>query len=97
MNNIVNISLQVLPSSDNKNPYEIVDKAISVIDQSGLKYKVCPFETVIEGPYDQIMALIKEVYTQCFDFGAESIFANIKMQLHAKKNVYIDDKTGKYE
>jgi len=48
-NNIVNVAIQVLPSSKKEHPYSIVDKAIEVIQKSGLKYKVCPFETVIEG------------------------------------------------
>ena len=50
----VNIALQVLPVSKDIHPYILVDKAIEVIAASGLNYKVTPFETVIEGTYDQI-------------------------------------------
>jgi uncharacterized protein YqgV (UPF0045/DUF77 family) len=66
MKHIVNISLQILPSSTNKHPYDIVDKAIEVIKASGLTHKVCPFETVMEGPYDEIMETIKQVHKVCF-------------------------------
>jgi uncharacterized protein (TIGR00106 family) len=94
---IVNISLQILPTSKDKNVYEIVDKAIEVIQKSGIKYKVCPFETVMEGNYDKIMEIIKEVHIACLNYGAEHIFANIKMQIMRNENVLIDDKIEKYE
>ena len=97
MFHIVNISLQILPSSDTKHPYDIVDKAIEIIAASGLKYKVCPFETVMEGEYDHIMLVIKKVQEECLKFGANSIFSNIKMQINGKADVTIEDKIGKYE
>jgi len=93
----VNISLQILPDSKSKHPYDIVDKAIAVIAASGLKYKVCPFETVIEGEYNTIMDLIREVHETCLEYGAEKIFSYIKVQIDKSGDVSIDDKTGKYE
>lgn len=97
MKHTVNISLQVLPSSQDKDPYKIVDQAINVIANSGLKYKVCPFETVMEGDYDKIMEVIKAVQMHCFEYGAESIFSNIKMQIKRNEDVLISDKLEKYE
>ncbi|QQS50596.1 MAG: thiamine-binding protein [Bacteroidota bacterium] len=96
MNHFVNISLQILPTSSSVHPYEIVDKAIAVIQASGLKYQVCPFETVMEGPYDKIMEVIKQVHITCMQEGAESIFANVKMQIAKNKDVFIEDKMEKY-
>ena len=97
MKHQVNISLQILPTSREKHPYDIVDKAIEIIVKSGVNYKVCPFETVMEGDYDIIMNIIKKVNETCLEQGAESIFANIKMQISRDTDVYISDKTGKYE
>lgn len=97
MEHKVNISLQILPSSKNIHPYEIVDKAIAVIAKSGLVYNVCPFETVMEGDYDKIMETIKQVHIACLQAGAESIFANVKMQINSLADVTISDKIGKYE
>lgn len=96
MQNLVNISLQILPNSKNKDSYDIVDQAIAVIEQSGLKYTVCPFETVMEGDYDKIMSVIKEVNLKCLEYGADSIFANIKMQIRKNSDVLIEDKMEKY-
>ena len=60
MKNTVNIALQILPSSKTIHPYSLVDKAIEVIANSGLRYQVTPFETVMEGNYDEIMEIIKK-------------------------------------
>lgn len=97
MNNTINASLQILPSSKQEHPYDIVDKAIEVIKNSGLKYKVCPFETVLEGSYDDIMATIKKVYEVCLQSNIESIFSYIKIQIQKDNNVSIEDKIGKYD
>jgi uncharacterized protein YqgV (UPF0045/DUF77 family) len=93
----VNISLQILPTSSSVAPYDIVDKAIEIIASSGLIYKVCPFETVMEGEYDKIMETIKKVHVACLIEGSESIFANVKMQIRRESDVTIADKIGKYE
>ena len=97
MKNKINVALQVLPRSTTKDTYDLVDKAIEIIEQSGLEYKVCPFETVIEGYYDEIMALIKKVHEQCYESGTETMMTYIKIQTSADKNVSINDKMHKYE
>ena len=96
MNKNANASLQVLPSGGTLHPYKIVDRAIEVIEKSGLKYKVCPFETVVEGAYDEVMAVCKQAQQACYDAGATSVMAYIKIQ-SATENVVIEDKMGKYE
>jgi len=96
-NNIVNVAIQVLPSSKNEHPYTIVDKAIEVIQKSGLKYKVCPFETVIEGRLNEILDLVKEINLICYSSGTETMMMYIKIQSAADKDVFIEDKMCKYE
>jgi uncharacterized protein YqgV (UPF0045/DUF77 family) len=96
MNKNVNIALQVLPTSKEIHPYKIVDKAIDVIAASGLKYKVTPFETVMEGSYDQIMNVIKLTQEACYKAGADSLMTYIKIQ-SSTEDVTIEDKMDKYE
>lgn len=96
MNKIINASLQVLPSGGTLHPYEIVDRAIEVIEKSGLKYKVCPFETVVEGSYDEVMAVFKKAQQACYDAGAKSVMTYFKIQ-SALNDVAIEDKMEKYE
>ena len=96
MDQIINASLQVLPSSKEEHPYDIVDKAINIIKESGLKYMVCPFETVIEGGYDDVMAVIKKVHTHLLQQNITSVFSYIKIQIQKDNNVAIEDKMHKY-
>ena len=96
MSQIINVALQILPKTDKGNEYEIVDKAIEIIQHSGLKFMVCPFETVIEGSYDEVMDVVKKAQDICFKHGAHSLIANIKIQRSKDLNVSIEDKIGKY-
>lgn len=97
MNNTVNIALQILPTSKTVHPYSIVDAAISVIAASGLKYRVTPFETVMEGSYDRIMEVVKLAQQACYDAGAENLMTYLKIQSNGNGDVSIEDKMGKYE
>jgi uncharacterized protein (TIGR00106 family) len=96
MNNTVNIALQIIPSSTEVHPYTIVDKAISIIAESGIKYRVTPFETVMEGSYDEIMQVVKRAQEACYEAGAENLMTYIKIQ-SSSVDVHIEDKMEKYE
>lgn len=96
MEQIVNIALQIIPKSKTKEVYDIVDEAITIIQNSGLKYKVCPFETVIEGAYEEVMKVAKEAQDACFEAGAEDLLVFVKIQRKKSGNVFIEDKIEKY-
>lgn len=96
MDKTVNIALQVLPSSKSVHPYAIVDKAIETIAASGLKYKVTPFETVLEGSYEEIISVVKLAQEACYEAGADSLMTYIKIQ-SSRTDVSIEDKMEKYE
>ncbi|MBN1430814.1 MAG: MTH1187 family thiamine-binding protein [Anaerolineae bacterium] len=92
-NRTVNVSVQVLPI--NKGGYEVVDKAIEVIAESGVKYEVCPMETVMEGPLDQLLDVAKAAHLACFEAGAERVVTLIKIG-DAVKGTTIEEKMVKY-
>jgi len=93
---VVNVAIQVLPISKTREMYDMVDAAIAVIQKSGLKHEVTPFETVVEGPYIEVMALVEAVQCACYDSGAEKLICNLKIQSHQSDRVSIDDKIEKY-
>lgn len=97
MNNIVNLAIQVLPIATGKDKYAVIDSAIAAIAKSGLKHKVCPFETVVEGPYDRVMQLLNEIQLICFEAGAEELLVNMKLHRRKNEDVFIEEKTGKYQ
>jgi len=93
----INLAVQVLPASKEIHPYKLVDAAIAIINESGLKYQVCPFETVIEGPYDEVMVLVEKIQLACYNAGADSMIVNMKLQSSKDGDVSIDDKMEKYQ
>lgn len=97
MKNQINLAIQVLPRSSTNGTYELVDVAIELIQKSGLKYRVCPFETVIEGHYDEVMKLVKDIHEVVYAEGAEEMITNIKIQTRHNQDVFIDDKMNKYD
>lgn len=97
-NKVVNIAIQILPlKTVYASPTQLIDKAIEIIKRSGLNYKVCPFETVVEGEYSKIMEVVSNIQQECFNNGAEEIICNLKIHSHLSKNVHISDKMSKYE
>lgn len=98
MSPIVNLAIQVLPMRLPKNEaYAIVDVAIEVIQKSGLTYVVCPFETVVEGNYNEVMQLLSDIQDACYKAGAPELIINMKLQRSATEDTKIDDKIGKYK
>lgn len=98
MDRTVNLAIQFLPlEKSREDAYSIIDAAIAVVQQSGLKYVVCPFETVVEGPYDRVMRLLNDMQDVSFKAGADTLLINMKLHRSATKDLYIEDKTGKYQ
>ncbi len=92
----VNLAIQVLPQSDTLHPYAIVDKAIEVIMKSGLPYQVCPFETVIEGTWKEVMLVVEEIHNVCYRNETTKMMTYIKIQSQKDEDVTIIDKMEKY-
>lgn len=93
----VNLAIQVLPLGIPKDAaYGIVDKAIEIINSSKLHYEVTPFETVVEGSYEDVMKLLQDIQTACEGAGATELIINMKLQRSFVKDVAIEDKMEKY-
>lgn len=94
--NKINVAIQVLPEAEGKIKYELVDKAIEAIQESGYNYKVCPFETVVECNYEDLSELLDSIHLACQVAGTEKMLMNLKIQSNFNKNVTIKDKMEKY-
>lgn len=93
----VNVAVQVLPTSKSFDAYAVVDEAIAIINDSGVAYRVTPFETVMEGDYDRLMEIVKQVQIACYKAGADKIMCYVKIQSDKHTDVTILDKMGKYD
>jgi len=90
------VAIQVLPEANGKLKYDLVDKAIEAIKLTGLKYEVCPFETVVECNFDELLELIEKVHEACKNAGTEKMLTNLKIQVDFENKVTIEDKMEKY-
>ena len=90
----INVGVQVLPLHDNV--YSIVDAAIKVIQNSGVKYEVGLLETTLEGDdLDQLIEIAKAAHRSCFEAGAGKVVTIIKIA-DALEGTTIEGKVGKY-
>jgi uncharacterized protein YqgV (UPF0045/DUF77 family) len=91
----INVTIQLLPTKCAADKIELIDKAIACIKASGLKHLVCPFETVVEGTYDEIFKLINDIRITTLNNGCEELLVNMKMHA-ANKDLFFEDKLIKY-
>ena len=94
---IVNASIQIVPIVLDKHPYEWVDEAIAIIQQSGIKYEVGPFATVLEGRYDEVMKVIGDVNEFLYQRGCAEWISNLQIQIRSKGNITSIEKTVKFQ
>lgn len=90
----INLGIQIIPKHKTLDSYQLVDQAIAIIAASGVKYEVNPFETVMEGPEDQLMAIAKKAQEAVLAAGAEEILVYYRMQIRPGQDVSMDDKTN---
>ena len=82
------IAIQVLPKVDSEDELiRIVDEVIAYIKSTGLKCYVGPFETAIEGDYDELMDIVKECQYIAIRAGAPSVLAYIKVDYRPEGDV----------
>ncbi|MFN5417546.1 MAG: MTH1187 family thiamine-binding protein [Flavobacteriia bacterium] len=90
----INAAIQLLPFGNDEEKYSIIDQAIALIDKSGLSYKVCPFETVIEGEAQDIYKLLDEIRIESLK-KCTDILINIKIHA-ANRDLTFQEKLEKY-
>lgn len=90
-----NLSLQVLPVVPEDRIYDVVDKVIDYIKDSGVKYIVGPMETTMEGELDILLDIVKEANHICIREGAARVVSLVKID-YKPEGVTMDEKVGKY-
>lgn len=95
--NTINLGIQIVPKSKTLDSYALVDKAIEVIQQSGVKHVVTPFETVMEGTQEELMAIAQKAQQAVLDGGADEVLVYYRMQIRKDGNVTMGEKTDKFQ
>ncbi len=94
---IINASIQVVPLTEVTKAFVVVDEAIALIQQSGLKYTVGAFETTIEGEYEPVQQLIRTIEDFCYGQPETQFLVYKKLHVNGSGDVLIEDKTGKFK
>lgn len=79
----VHVAIQIVPVTK-QDAYSLIDKAIAVIEKSGVDYRVGAMETVMQGPYDKLMQVARDAQLACMVNGAEEIV--VTMKVHARQD-----------
>ncbi|MDE3316338.1 MTH1187 family thiamine-binding protein [Lacticaseibacillus zeae] len=93
------IAVQVLPMyPDQKKVLEVVDAVIAYIQSTGVNYEVSAFETIMEGDYDQLMAILKQIPVVTAKAGGTSQMVYAKINYFAEDTgLSIADKVDKFK
>jgi uncharacterized protein (TIGR00106 family) len=93
---IVNASIQILPVVQDRHPYEWIDEAIAVIQQSNVKFEVGAFATTLEGEYEQVMKVINDINEYLLQKGCAEWITSIQLQIRSSGDITGDEKTAKF-
>jgi uncharacterized protein YqgV (UPF0045/DUF77 family) len=84
-----------MSASGKEEAYSLVDRAIGVIEESGLSFTVGPFETVVEGDAEALFDLAKKAHLAIIQGGS----ANVATYMKVFSGVELgstEEKVGKY-
>lgn len=92
------IAIQVLPTLEDTNEVvRVVDEVIAYIKSTGLTCSVGPFETTIEGDYDQLLDIVKECQHVAARAGCPAMMSYVKICYKPEGGVLtIDQKVQKH-
>lgn len=87
------VAIQILPTVNNDDEViRIVDEVIDYIKSTGLNYFVGPFETTIEGEFNELMDIVKECQLVAARAGAPSLSTYIKVNYRPEGEVLTIEK-----
>ncbi len=74
------LSVQIMPKTkDGGDVIPYVDRAIEIIKESGVAYRVGPLETTMEGEFDELLAILKRMNEAMFEMGSPSVMSQVKL------------------
>jgi len=91
------VSIQILPKTPNGEsviPY--VDRAIEIIQASGVKHLVGPLETTMEGELGELLEIVKNMNEEMIRIGAPNVISQVKIYYNPAEGASMDRLTEKY-
>ena len=93
---MVLLDLQIFPNDKGENLSEYVARCLDVIDKSGVAYKMHPMGTILEGEWEQVMAVVTGCY-KALEKDCNRISINTRIDYRAGKNSRLKSKVESVE
>lgn len=87
------IALQILPLSQDVDRLGVIEKVIDYLQAQPVKQLITPFETVLEGEWEELFPILKTAI-ELAGSEAENVFANVK--INYGQILSIEEKIEKY-
>ena len=86
------VEFSIIPIGKGASVGKDIAKVIRIVENSGLPYKLNPMGTVVEGKWDELMALIKRCHRVVLRDG-ERVVTTIKIDDRKQRSNMIEEKT----
>jgi uncharacterized protein YqgV (UPF0045/DUF77 family) len=87
------MSVQIIPKAENVIP--LVDEAIAIIHESGVKYEVHPLETTMEGELSELLSILEKMNQRMIELGSPNVITQVKI-LYQPTGITMGTLTEKY-
>ncbi|WP_280568788.1 MTH1187 family thiamine-binding protein [Chromohalobacter sp. 296-RDG] len=91
------VDLCVVPLGVGVSVGEHVAACQRVLEASGLEYRMHAYGTNIEGPWDDVMAVVKACHQRVHEMGAPRITTTLKVGTRTGREQHMDDKVASVE
>ncbi|WP_280563395.1 MTH1187 family thiamine-binding protein [Chromohalobacter sp. 48-RD10] len=91
------VDLCVVPLGVGVSVGEHVAACQRVLEASGLEYRMHAYGTNIEGPWDDVMAVVKACHQRVHEMGAPRITTTLKVGTRTDREQHMDDKVASVE
>ena len=86
----------IIPIGKGSSIGDDIAKVLKIVDNSGLPYKINPMGTVVEGKWDEVMALIKKCHNTVLK-GGERVVTSISIDDRKRMPNRIEEKVKSVE
>ncbi len=91
---LIEFSMFPLDKGESLSPY--VARILDIIDQSGVPYRLNPMGTVLEGDYDEVMAVVRKCF-KALEQDCNRISMTLKMDYRKTDQSRLESKIKKVE
>lgn len=87
------IDISVVPVGTAKpSVSEYVAGAVTILKESGVKYRLTPMNTILEGDLEKLLALAQRMHRSAFSAGAKRVVTNIRIDERIDKPLTMEGK-----